>query len=88
MDNDLGSVVSCLVISVICVWCVLHCGSKLREQIKKGTVVDQTLSEFKKEDAPNMFVMQVVGFVILIGASGLIGIGAIVVFFQRILVGH
>jgi len=46
--------------------------------VRSGNAVDQTLSEVSKDNAPGMFPLQVVGFVLLIGASALIGIGAIV----------
>ena len=51
--------------------------------IKSGKAVDRTLSEIDKEDAPVMFALQVFGFVLLIGASALIGIGLMVMLINR-----
>ena len=60
---------------------------QLRSNIKSGKAVDQTLSEVDKGDAPGMFGLQTLGFVLLISASALIGMGALIVLVQELIAG-
>ena len=70
---------------MICGWAVLSLGSQLRSNIARGKAVDQTLSEVNSKDAPGMFALQVLGFILLMGAAAVIGIGAIVALFQSMI---
>lgn len=85
MESDPASFFGSLLIFVICAWVTWHGCTELGAQVKSGKAVDQTLSEVDKSDAPNLYGMQLLGFVILIGASACIGIGAAVVFIQKLM---
>ena len=77
MNDVLGSIPGWLFIVVVCTWAVWFLAGHLRENLRRGRAVGQTLSEVKREDAPAMFSLQVLGYLLLIGASALIGIGAL-----------
>jgi len=87
MTFDVGSIAGCLLIFVICTCAVFFLASQLRLHFQTGKAVDQTLSDVDKDDAPSMFWLQIVGFISLIIASGMIGIGAVVALFQSLIKG-
>jgi len=87
MMVNLGLIAGCLMVFMICAWAVGSLGLQLRSNIKSGKAVDQTLSEVDKGDAPGMFGLQTLGFVLLISASALIGIGALIVLAQQLIAG-
>ncbi len=83
MASELGL----LLISVICGWAVWFLARALFANVDSGTAVDRTLSEVSTDDAPGMFCLQTVGFVLLLGASACIGIWAIVELITRLVGG-
>jgi hypothetical protein len=87
MTDDVTFIAGCLLISVICAWAVWHLTGELRLKVQSGTAVDRTLSAFDKKDAPGMFLVQIVGYVLLIGASAMIGIGAMAALIKRLVSG-
>ncbi len=84
---NVGFIAGCLVIFMICAWAFGSLGLQLRSNIKSGKAVDQTFSEVDKGDAPGIFRLQTVGFVLLINASALIGLGVLVVLAQQLIAG-
>ena len=84
MERNLVSIIAFLLIFVMCAWGTWHGCAELRSQVKSGKGVDQTLSEVDKTDAPKMYALQLLGFVILIGSSVAIGIGVIVALIQKV----
>lgn len=72
----------CALIAILCGWAVFSLSKQLRSNIASGTVVDRTLSERSKDDIPGLLPVQVIGYLLVIAASSLIGLGAIIKFAQ------
>lgn len=87
MTPDVTTILGHLLILAICVWAVWFLTTQLGSNLDSGTAVDRTLSEVDKDDAPTMFWLQVMGFLILICASIGIGMGMIG-FFVRWIAGE
>jgi hypothetical protein len=74
----------CALIALFSGWAVIFLCKRLWSNVKSGSVVDSTLSERSQEDAPGLYLVQVSGFLMLIGAASLIAIGAMIKFVQVI----
>lgn len=84
MMDDIGPLTGCLLIVVLCGWAVWFVATQLRPNVESGTAVDRTLSKVDKDDAPGMFGLQMLGYVILIGGAALIGLGAMLTPLQHL----
>ena len=71
-----------LMLISICLWAVVFLFQQLRLMLKSETASDQTLSEVTRENAPNLYWMQVIGFVLLIVVCAALGLGALIMFFR------
>lgn len=67
-----------MLVILLCGWAVVVSFQRLWSNVTNSRVVDQTMSETTKENAPGLFVVQVVGLVLVVATASLIGIGAIV----------
>ena len=74
----------CVLVALFCGWAVIFLCKRLWSNVASGSVVDNTLSERSKEDAPGLYLIQISGFLMLIGAASLIAIGAMIRFVQVI----
>ncbi|MCA9178798.1 MAG: hypothetical protein KDB14_30255 [Planctomycetales bacterium] len=85
MMFDIGSIAGGLLVVVVCGWAVFSLASQLLSNIGTGKAVDSTLSEVDRRDAPGLYALQLLGFILLIGASAAIGIGVAIVFVHEIM---
>ena len=83
MKEDLSFILGWVTIFLLCAWGVGYAGYYLRAHLRRGVAVDQTLSEIDRRDAPAMYRMQILGYILLIFASAVIGIGAVTVVVLR-----
>jgi len=72
--NDFSSVLSCVLVSLLCAWAVWFSIQEIRKRLNSGTAVDRTLSEV---DNPRLLHLQVLGLVLLAAGSALISVVAI-----------
>ena len=81
-DRDIELIFGCVLVLLFCSWAVFSLLGRFRENVATGTAIDATLSEVKRDKAPGMFLVQVIGFLALIGTSAVIGLGALVKLIQ------
>ena len=84
MNDDIVTIVGYVLIALICAWAVWFLTIHLRRNVQSGTAIDRTLSEVDKNDAPGMYFLQTFGYMLLIGASAAIGLGAAVALVWRV----
>jgi hypothetical protein len=82
MAEIVSQVAGCALIAIICGWAMWGFVLQIKEHLKNGTSVDSSIHDIDYDEAPGLYWMQLLFYVVLILIVAVIGISMVAAFIQ------